>query len=1368
MRKKHYLLFLFIFSFLFLSYGQNSKRELKTSKAPTATKLVRAKSDICTYPSNYRENVRGYVSLNDKNLGEKGTSINVRSFKYYDASGNQQIHSAGYDNVKIYGKNKDGNWEEVGFFELNFGGKYHLSPSISRNFVGETFVEYTIEHSNGDTDVATLEIKTYLSHQVDENSSPLAHNDTQIVESGKTVIVSLFSNDMDADGDPLKVTSAKLTNGFTVGNGGTANITLARQLYIYKGSKKIGRLIVNSNGTSTFRAESDFTGKVSFDYDISDGKGGTDIGTATITVLPENGINDVYANDDAYMSSFFEIIEGNIFANDNLEGGRPKLKVGNREITAETQVNSRYNYNPIYIKPDGSFWAPYAGSRQDYFEYEVIKGDRSDKSVVYLNWGSNGYPLRKNSINQTLQGIPVSGNLSLFHRANRVVLKSAKYYDATGTRQDLPFNVVKTIYGKNRNNQWMKAGTIQLKNNGEYDYLPDSKFIGDIPVDYIVSSTDENWSEPFLTSELSLEIKVFPNVKKNQNSQPIATNDTQGVDYDGVSIRLLANDFDFDGDPLTVIGAKLKKGFTFGEGGTSTIELGKKQMIYKGDRLVGSLMIKTNGEVLYNKERKNKYNGNILFDYTISDGKGGTDTGTVTLSVYYDPDSRVEIFLNDDAYFALSETPITGKIFYNDGLGKWMIVNSFEVNDVEVENPSTEVNIPNKGKLNIKKDGTFTFTPFRGFVGTVSFPYDICVSANSGDGRPTVPEAFKAPKTSNIQEMYMPYECYHAVLYITVLPPKQNYWYGTESTVWDVPNNWTAGVVPKVGQDVEFATAANNDGNPAIRDLHVPVGLVKKKEIGNLVNESSKSLIVPADAHLVIGGRVTGSSTMKNKFKIQVKAEKNKPNGTIIFKGQPCNTELYGTVQLYAKGFKGEKKTWVDNIVGSPTLGRRFNASYHWQFFGVPVESVVADPTFYGSFLREYDETFNGDIPNRYYQKWHPLNNNSTLRAWKGYEITQEAPKEYELKGKFQFCDKTIRLTRKAREVEGSTDTNMGNRHYGLGQNVFGNSYTSSINIEKMEFPPEVEKVVYLYNTGSFFSWAKHTINDQENSGVQVAGQYTAIPQNLASTIYDGRIPSMNGFLLRFTDAETVYGRPDATVKIKYGDEGVVPNTRPQTAAKKPISYLDVILSSKSTFDKVMLISEQGTSESFDNGWDGRKFFGTPTAFIYSETEDGPMQINTTENLHNKLISFYANNDKKYTLSLVKHNLDTYKDLSLLDLATKKVIRLTQDTTVYHFEAQKINQTTRRFKIVNSEDVDFGNPETVSLLDISYQNKKIVSNNYTSRNGVIEVFDIAGRLVMSKLLKVGTTTYSVNLSQGSYIVRVIADGRQNKLKIIVK
>ena len=91
-----------------------------------------------------------------------------------------------------------------------------------------------------------------------------------------------------------------------------------------------------------------------------------------------------------------------------------------------------------------------------------------------------------------------------------------------------------------------------------------------------------------------------------------------------------------------------------------------------------------------------------------------------------------------------------------------------------------------------------------------------------------------------------------------------------------------------------------------------------------------------------------------------VGAEAGKANGTLIAT-TGCGQNVYGTVQLYAKGVKGEEQTWIDNIEGSPTKGQSFTSSHHWQYFGIPVDSIIAKPTFSGATLYMYDETYNGD-----------------------------------------------------------------------------------------------------------------------------------------------------------------------------------------------------------------------------------------------------------------------------------------------------------------------------------------------------------------------------------------------------------------------
>ena len=626
----------------------------------------------------------------------------------------------------------------------------------------------------------------------------------------------------------------------------------------------------------------------------------------------------------------------------------------------------------------------------------------------------------------------------------------------------------------------------------------------------------------------------------------------------------------------------------------------------------------------------------------------------------------------------------------------------------------------------------------------------------------------------------------------------QNLWVGTIDTDWNTPSNWIYDIVPRTGEDIEFANgyANNAKGKTTLNDLEIPSGTAKV--IGSLINETdSFGTIISAGSSLTVRGKVIGSQTDPSKLFIKADGRKvgqdgltdesqRHPNGTLILAGQPCDDVVMGAVQLYAKGVKGNEETWTDNIVGSPTEGQSFTTSYQWQYFGVPVKSIVANPTFLGASLRMYDEAYNGDNT-KFYQKWHWLNSNSVLEAFKGYSITQEEATTYTIAGELNFCDKTVTMTRQAPEVTGATGY-VRNVRYGLGQNLFGNSYTAAIDINQLTFPAEVESTVYLYNTGRFHDWAttgKMTIDTTQLS----AGNWFAIPKNASPAVWDHQIPSMQGFMLKFTDAvlEAGPGAP-VTINIPYttaGELKVLPNTKPQLAPKQhrqratknieieqeqssPLSYLRINLESASTRDALWLISQEGTTNCFDNGWDGRKYFGTPTAFIFTENKDGLMQVNADKTIDGSIISFYANADTEYELTLIKSNLEQYTNLHLHDLVNETSLALDSDTTYYRFTAVNNGNVEKRFVILNSHKLKLKN-DLMSPLDAYLkQDNLLVITNLSGSEGQITLYNVAGGNLFSQHMATGVTEIPLNLSKGIYLVSLQAAGNRETVKIVVR
>ena len=91
------------------------------------------------------------------------------------------------------------------------------------------------------------------------NDPPVATNDTATTAEDTAVVIRVLNNDTDADGDTLSVTAVSTTSN--------------------------GSVAITGNGTTvTYTPNANFHGSDSFTYVVSDGNGGTDTGTANVTI----------------------------------------------------------------------------------------------------------------------------------------------------------------------------------------------------------------------------------------------------------------------------------------------------------------------------------------------------------------------------------------------------------------------------------------------------------------------------------------------------------------------------------------------------------------------------------------------------------------------------------------------------------------------------------------------------------------------------------------------------------------------------------------------------------------------------------------------------------------------------------------------------------------------------------------------------------------------------------------------------------------------------------------------------------------------------------------------------------------------------
>ena len=164
---------------------------------------------------------------------------------------------------------------------------------------------------------------------------------------------------------------------------------------------------------------------------------------------------------------------------------------------------------------------------------------------------------------------------------------------------------------------------------------------------------------------------------------PVATDDAATTAEDTfVDVDVLANDTDPNGDTLSVSAAT--------------------------DPAHGTTAVQPNGTVRYTPDAN--YNGSDTFDYTVSDGTGGTDTGTVTVTVTAVNDPPTP---SNDTLATMRNTPATISVLADDI-------------DVDGDTLSTTgVTSPAHGTASVNPDGSVTYDPANNYVGSDAFDYTV-------------------------------------------------------------------------------------------------------------------------------------------------------------------------------------------------------------------------------------------------------------------------------------------------------------------------------------------------------------------------------------------------------------------------------------------------------------------------------------------------------------------------------------------------------------------------------------------------------------------------------------------------------------------
>lgn len=539
---------------------------------------------------------------------------------------------------------------------------------------------------------------------------------------------------------------------------------------------------------------------------------------------------------------------------------------------------------------------------------------------------------------------------------------------------------------------------------------------------------------------------------------------------------------------------------------------------------------------------------------------------------------------------------------------------------------------------------------------------------------------------------------------------------GTFDALFHNPTlNFTGTTTQSVSNNVFSSNSIRNMGIGNAAGVNIDGDIIVTN---NLVVQASAKLIIPAGKSLKVNNSVTNHNGAEG---IRIKSSAGQANGTFIFNG----TAPQATVEFYSKASinaSGEKK---------------------WQYFGVPVTSITALPTFEGAYVRKWNET--GDYNSKTNPIWTALTNSSELLPVHGYEISQKVPVTYQLPGTLFNGNISFPLTY----------TPAGTYR---GNHIISNPYTAAINIKNLAtIGTNIESTVYLYNTGSFSEWGGG--NGGSGSVKESAGGYTSIPVNQSG--YAGlatSIPSMQGFMVKVNAA--------STLNIPYSS--VIKNEQPQRAKQEQDSkvYSCISLVGKDTIDRAWIFTEVHCSEGFDDGWDGTKLADHNATQIFVAEKHGNMQVSSRNKLHGSYISVVATAGEALSLKFTQHDPQKiYSRIFVSDLITGKTTDISEDNSTYNFTAT--GNDSRRFLISTVEsslpDNETGNIEVIS------DNKNVIVLNRTAHNCYISIYDTAGRLI-NRCMAAGLTTVSVKapFSTGVYIVNAVSVSESIQKSIIVR
>jgi VCBS repeat-containing protein len=220
------------------------------------------------------------------------------------------------------------------------------------------------------------------------------------------------------------------------------------------------------------------------------------------------------------------------------------------------------------------------------------------------------------------------------------------------------------------------AGTLSLQPNGSFTYNPQG-VQGPQTFTYRINDGVS------LSAPVTVTLLV--------DSAPVADNDTYSTNEDNTLVVSAANG--------------VLQGDTDANGNTLTARL-------VSDVQHGTLTLAANGSFTYVPDEN--YFGTDTFTYHANDGDQDSNLATVTITVNAVNDAPVAV---SDRFFGFENLQLIRSA------AQGVLVNDLDVDSATLT--ATLIDPPTTGTLDFRSDGSFTYTPPAGYLGTTTFTYRI-------------------------------------------------------------------------------------------------------------------------------------------------------------------------------------------------------------------------------------------------------------------------------------------------------------------------------------------------------------------------------------------------------------------------------------------------------------------------------------------------------------------------------------------------------------------------------------------------------------------------------------------------------------------